>query len=131
MKVKRTVYLVTDYGGEWEDAWEFPYMAFENEHDAEVCAEKRSKRNQYDGKDYPETIWDEYCFSKVVAITVLMEEKTCRDVADFDREPFKCSECGYRVLSIGGKPDDAKLVAPEGGVVDFGCCPNCHRKVVE
>lgn len=73
MKVKRTVYLVTDYGGEWEDAWEFPYMAFENEHDAEVCAEKRAKRNQYDGDEYPTCIWDEYVSSRVNAIPVLME----------------------------------------------------------
>lgn len=25
---KRTVWLVTDYGGEWEDAWEHPAIAF-------------------------------------------------------------------------------------------------------
>ena len=31
MKAKRTVYLVVDYGGEWEDKWDSPYMAFENE----------------------------------------------------------------------------------------------------
>lgn len=73
MKAKRTVYLVTDYGGEWEDAWEFPYMAFDDEHDAKVCAEKRSKRNQYDGEDYPSGMWDEYVSSRVSAITVLME----------------------------------------------------------
>lgn len=48
MKAKRTVYLVVDYGGEWEDKWDSPYMAFDNEHDAEVCAEKRCKRNRYD-----------------------------------------------------------------------------------
>ena len=34
MKAKRTVYLVVDYGGEWEDKWDSPYMAFDNEHDA-------------------------------------------------------------------------------------------------
>lgn len=125
MKVKRTVYLVTDYGGEWDDAWEFPYMAFENEHDAEACAEKRSKRDELNGDAYNRR------YSRVIPVDILMEEDACRDVADFDRESFKCSECGYRVLSIGDKPDDAKLVAPEGGVVDFGCCPNCRRKVVE
>lgn len=38
MKAKRTVYLVVDYGGEWEDKWDSPYMAFDNEHDAEVFA---------------------------------------------------------------------------------------------
>lgn len=30
-KTKRTFYLVTDYGGEYEDTWECPYMAFDNE----------------------------------------------------------------------------------------------------
>lgn len=42
-KTKRTFYLVTDYGGEYEDAWECPYMAFDNEQDANECAEKRKK----------------------------------------------------------------------------------------
>lgn len=73
MKAKRTVYLVVDYGGEWEDKWDSPYMAFDNEHDAEVCAEKRCKRNRYDGKEWPETMWDEYSFSNVVPISVLMD----------------------------------------------------------
>lgn len=125
MKVRRTVYLVTDYGGEWDDAWEFPYMVFENERDAEACADKRSKRDELNGDAYDRR------YSRVTPVDILMGEDTCRDVADFDHESFKCSECGYRVLSIDGAPDAAKLVAPEGGVVDFGCCPNCHRKVVD
>ena len=73
MKAKRTVYLVVDYGGEWEDKRDSPYMAFDNEYDAEVCAEKRCKRNRYDGKEWPETFWDEYSFSNVVPISVLMD----------------------------------------------------------
>lgn len=73
MKAKRTVYLVVDYGGEWEDKCDSPYMAFDNEHDAEVCAEKRCKRYVYDGKEWPETFWDEYSFSNVVPISVLMD----------------------------------------------------------
>ena len=48
MKAKRTIYLVTDCGGKWEDAYEYPYMAFDNEQDANECAEKRKKRNQYE-----------------------------------------------------------------------------------
>lgn len=61
----------------------------------------------------------------------MFDRPTCKDVSDFDRESFKCSRCGYRVLSIDGAPDAAKLVAPEGGVVDFGCCPSCCAEVVE
>lgn len=61
----------------------------------------------------------------------LIDRPTCNDVADFDHESFKCSRCGYRVLSIDGSPDAAKLVAPEGGVIDFGYCPNCGAEVVD
>lgn len=61
----------------------------------------------------------------------LIDRTICNDVADFDRESFKCSRCGYRVLSIDGAPDAAKLVAPEGGVIDFGYCPNCGAEVVD
>ena len=61
----------------------------------------------------------------------LIDRPTCNDVADFDHESFKCSRCGYRVLSIDGSPDAAKLVAQEGGVIDFGYCPNCGAEVVD
>lgn len=61
----------------------------------------------------------------------LIDRPTCKDVTDFDRESFKCSRCGYRVLSIDGASDAAKLVAPGGGVIDFGYCPNCGAEVVE
>lgn len=60
----------------------------------------------------------------------LIDRPTCHDVADFDRESFKCSRCGFRVLSIDGAPDAAKLVGTKGGVVDFGYCPNCGERVV-
>ena len=61
----------------------------------------------------------------------LIDLPTCHDVADFDRESFKCSRCGFRVLSIDGTPDAAKLVGTNGGVVDFGFCPNCGAEVIE
>lgn len=61
----------------------------------------------------------------------LIDRPTCHDVADFDRESFKCSRCGFRVLSIDGAPDAAKLVGTKGGVIDFGYCPNCGAVVVE
>lgn len=59
----------------------------------------------------------------------LIDRPTCHDVADFDRESFKCSRCGFRVLSIDGSPDAAKLVGTKGGVIDFGYCPNCGAEV--
>lgn len=59
----------------------------------------------------------------------LIDRPTCHDVADFDRESFKCSRCGFRVLSIDGAPDAAKLVGTKGGVIDFGYCPNCGAEV--
>lgn len=60
----------------------------------------------------------------------IVDRPTCHDVADFDRESFKCSRCGFRVLSIDGAPDAAKLVGTKGGVADFRFCPNCGEKVV-
>lgn len=59
----------------------------------------------------------------------LIDRPTCHDVADLDRESFKCSRCGFRVLSIDGAPDAAKLVGTKGGVIDFGYCPNCGAEV--
>lgn len=61
----------------------------------------------------------------------LIDRPTCHDVADFGRESFKCSRCGYRVLSIDGAPDAAKLVGNKGGVIDFGYCPNCCARVTK
>lgn len=44
---KRAIYLVTDFGGDWEDAWEWPVIAFTDKARAEECAAKRETR-QYD-----------------------------------------------------------------------------------
>lgn len=51
---KRAIYLVTDFGGDWEDAWEWPVIAFTDKAAAEECAAKRETR-QYD--EYG-PIWD-------------------------------------------------------------------------
>lgn len=56
---------------------------------------------------------------------------TCHDVADFECESFRCSECGYRVYSTSGQPDAGVLVSPEGLVADWGYCPNCGARVIE
>ena len=76
------------------------------------------------GQDWQDQDWWE-------RIADLIDRPTCHDVTDLDRESFKCSRCGYRVLSIDGAPDAAKLVSPKGGVVDFGYCPNCGAEVQE
>lgn len=131
MKAKRTVYLVVDYGGEWEDKWDSPYMAFDNEHDAEVCAEKRCKRNRYDGKEWLETFWDEYSFSGVVPISVLMDvptEQTCENIYNTTfigscENGFKCSVCGCTVEDYEGY----RIF----GIDTWNYCPKCRRKVVE
>lgn len=51
---QRAIYLVTDFGGDWEDAWERPVIAFTDKARAEECAAKRETR-QYD--EYG-PIWD-------------------------------------------------------------------------
>lgn len=129
MKVKRTIYLVTDYGGAYEDAWEFPYMAFDNEQAAKECAEKRAKRNQYDGKDYPSCMWDEYVSSNVSAITVLMDvpsEQTCENIYNENEcgacdNGFKCSVCGEIVEDYEGY----RVMGT------WNYCPKCRGKVVK
>lgn len=56
-KAKMTVYLVIDHGGEWEDSWSAPYMAFADEQAAKECAEKRCRRKPQDLNEYPSPLW--------------------------------------------------------------------------
>lgn len=127
MKAKRTIYLVTDFGGEWEDKWEFPYMAFDNEQSAKKCAEKRAMRNALDPGEYPESMWDEYVSSFVSAITLIVDEpteQTCKNVYDESEcgacdNGFECSVCGCRV-----EDEEHYHVS---GVWNF--CPQCGRRV--
>ncbi|WP_294378430.1 hypothetical protein [uncultured Slackia sp.] len=51
---KRTIWLVTDFGGEWEDAWEYPVIAFTDKAAAEECARVREPR-QRDEDDFAVT----------------------------------------------------------------------------
>ena len=121
-KTKRTVYLVTDYGGEWENAWEFPYMAFDTVQAANECAEKRKMRNWRDPIQYPESIFDEYCSSRVIGVRLLMDEPTCHNVYLGDcTNGFMCSACGEVML-------DADEYFISGS---FNYCPGCGRKVVK
>lgn len=43
-KRKVELYLVNDCGGEWEDAWNEPVIAFDNQDDAKKCACARELR---------------------------------------------------------------------------------------
>lgn len=65
MTRRRDVWLVTDYGGEWEDAWEYPVVAFDTRERAEECAEKRRRRQLSD----PGT-WD-YLNSRVTRVPLV------------------------------------------------------------
>lgn len=71
--------------------------------------------------------------SQGASVDYVPERETCRNVADFDSESFKCSRCGCRVLSINGGLDGVKIASPEGGVYNWGFCPNpnCGAEVVE
>lgn len=124
MITKRTIYLVTDYGGKYEDAYEYPYMAFDNEQAANECAEKRTKLLKSDESSSPYYYYD-YDSSEVSTITLLGDEPTCENVYDETAygpcdNGFKCSVCGemvqdyecYRVLAT------------------WNYCPGCGRKVV-
>lgn len=53
-KRKVKLYLVNDCGGEWEDAWNEPVIAFANQEDATRCAVAREPRQSIlmAGRDY-------------------------------------------------------------------------------
>lgn len=125
MKAKRTVYLVVDYGGEWEDKWDFPYMAFDNEQAANECAEKRTKLLKSDASKRPYYYYD-YDSSEVSIITLLVDEPTCENVYDESEcgacaNGFECSVCGCIV-----EDEEHYHVS---GVWNY--CPQCGRKVVD
>lgn len=53
-KRKVKLYLVNDCGGEWEEAWNEPVIAFANQEDATRCAVVREPRQSIlmAGRDY-------------------------------------------------------------------------------
>lgn len=68
MTRKVTGWLVTDFGGEWEDAWEMPARVFTDRSKAERCAEVRSERlSRLDG-------YLDYCESNVTEIEVVIDD---------------------------------------------------------
>ena len=125
MKTKRTIYLVTDYGGKWDGAYEHPYMAFDNEQAANECAEKRTELLKSNTSKRPYYCYD-YDSSEVSTITLLVDEPTCENVYDESEcgacsNGFKCSVCGATVEDCEGYYVN--------GTWNF--CPECRRRVVK
>lgn len=65
--VKRTVWLVTDHGGEWEDMWDWDICAFTDEKAARECAEKRKERRKRSNTDE----FDDYWGTDVKRVTLI------------------------------------------------------------
>ena len=66
-----TIWVVYDYGGEWEDKWETTVIAFADEEQARECARRRAKRQSSD---------EEYCGSGVEQVQLVAEvpdDATC------------------------------------------------------
>ena len=59
-----TIWVVYDYGGEWEDKWETTIIAFADEEQARECARRRAKRQSSD---------EEYCGSGVEQVQLVAE----------------------------------------------------------
>ena len=80
-KTKTTVYLVIDHGGEREDRWSVPYMAFADERAAKECAEKRIKRGFCRRRDETWCAWSYYTGSTVCAVDVLVDYFGVKEVS--------------------------------------------------
>lgn len=80
-KRKVKLCLVVDYGGEYEDYWESPVIAFDSLADAERCAKKREHR---------QALWDsglgyrDYSGSFVTGIYAVIDDSIFapKDVRD-------------------------------------------------
>lgn len=59
-----TIWVVYDYGGEWEDKWETTVIAFADEEQARECARRRARRQSSD---------EEYCGSGVEQVQLVAE----------------------------------------------------------
>lgn len=64
MMGQTTIWVVYDYGGEWEDKWETTIIAFADEEQARECARRRAKRQSSD---------EEYCGSGVEQVQLVAE----------------------------------------------------------
>lgn len=95
-KAKKTLYLVIDHYGEWEDAWSTPYLAFEDKLAADECAERHQARNRNGfSSESDDEWWSDYDYSSVKEVQAILDEPTCR-IGGHDGH-----EAG-----IGGKSDE-------------------------
>ena len=69
MSTSRSIWIVTDYFGEYDDAWDDVVRAFSTEEEARKCLEKRTKRQQKD-------TFEDYLFSDVQEITLVEKEES-------------------------------------------------------
>lgn len=73
MTEKRVIWLVTDYGGEWEDKWDWNVRAFSDEVMAKECAERHEMRMKRDMDEY-----DDYCGTVVECVELIDVEVPSR-----------------------------------------------------
>ena len=69
MSTSRSIWIVTDYFGEYEDAWDDVVRAFSDKDDAMECLEKRTRRQKKD-------TLEDYFFSDVREITLVEKEES-------------------------------------------------------
>lgn len=61
----------------------------------------------------------------------LIDRPTCHNVADPEKESFRCSRCGCRVLALGSMPENVLVVTSEAFPVDWYSCPVCGAVVLD
>lgn len=66
MMGQTTIWVVYDYGGEWEDKWETDVIAYADEEQARECARRRAKRRSSDEEC-------DYCGSGVEQVQLVAE----------------------------------------------------------
>lgn len=69
MSWHKEIYIVRDFGGEYEDSWEYPVCAFTSKGAAQSCAIKRERR--HDARRMP----DDYCGSDVKSVRLVIDGK--------------------------------------------------------
>lgn len=70
-----------DRGGELEDRWSAPYMAFADEQAAKECAEKRTRRGFCRRRDEMWCAWSDYTGSTVCSVDVLVDYFGAKEVS--------------------------------------------------
>ena len=76
---------------------------------------------------------DDYKFAKNYweELADLIDRPTCRNIADLEKESFRCSRCGCRVLATGSTPDGVLVVTSEAFPVNWYSCPVCGAEVID